>query len=128
MRYLAIVLSILFYTQIAGVLIGEGGRIHPDALSTLACTVKNRIDVGWNPHKVLNHYYAPFVPPTKQEIELVKRILTEDYDCGTVYFAYSNNDVYALGYTKYKPEKVICTATNSLCINFYERWFKKGKK
>jgi hypothetical protein len=69
---------------------GESG-VAPE---TVACVMRNRILAGWNPYKVLNHFYAPPRPVTIEELQRVTTVLRTGYNCDRrAYFQWSRSDV-----------------------------------
>lgn len=57
-RYLTallIIATLPFATAVANRCKGEFSAAIPEC----ACTVRNRIEAGWNPARVLSAYYAP---------------------------------------------------------------------
>lgn len=97
--YLITIALITNFNYIAGKLKGEGATLNED-LFVMACTVKNRLDKGWNSKRVMNAYIAPYITPSGEEIEFVKDTI-ENGDCPPVYFFYSEWAV------KNKPEQPI---------------------
>lgn len=68
------------------------------AVEACACTVKNRIDVGWNPAKVLNAYYAPDIASSADSQATVAAILAGETDCpDTYYYIWSSSDLRYIG-------------------------------
>lgn len=60
------------------------------AIAECACTVRNRIEAGWNPARVMSAYYAPDMPATPGEVASVAAILTGNEPCDpALYFMYS---------------------------------------
>lgn len=75
------------YNYYTGILLGEGGEINKD-MKELACTVKNRLDKGWSPYKVMNQYYGKYRTPTKEQVNYVKNIIENASieECSGLYF------------------------------------------
>lgn len=68
------------------------------AVQACACTVKNRIDAGWKPHNVLNHYYASDVRPASDAVQTVQATLAGELDCPpTYYYLWSHSDIARIG-------------------------------
>lgn len=114
------------FNYITGKLIGEGGRSIPEALPKLACTVKNRTQGqkrNWSPARVMEAYYASYVTPTQEEIEIVKKIVIDNASCGKEYFAYSLQDVVYLG-IKQEPLYKFCQFPTK-CLLFFSKDYKK---
>lgn len=62
------------------------------------CTVKERLENGWSPDRVLMHYYAPSVPVTPAEIKLAGAVLDGSLPCPDgMYYMFSASDVMSLG-------------------------------
>lgn len=111
---------------ITGVLSNE--TVDNDAaLYLAACTVQNRIDSGWSYDTVLNHYYAPYSEPTKDQINIVKRVLLDNSKCPNVYFVYSEQDFNSLFNEDTKYMYKICK--NNYCNIFMSKsQFRKSLK
>ena len=82
-----------YYTELAGTLIGEGGRLDDD-FETMSCTIKNRLDRGWALAKVKNAYHAKYYKPTQEHIDVLKQIIFADKstlsaECQVVYFFFT---------------------------------------
>lgn len=94
MKKLMLVLIVVLYSQlnydyIAGKLKGEGASLTED-LFIMSCTVKNRLEKGWNPKYVMNAYIAPYSNPSEEEVNFVKDVIENSDDCPAVYFFYSD--------------------------------------
>ena len=85
--YIITIALIINFNYVTGKLKGEGATLNED-LFLMTCTVKNRLDKGWNPEKVMNAYIAPYITPSEEEIAFVKDVI-ENGDCPPVYFFYS---------------------------------------
>jgi len=78
---------ILRYAQVAK---GEDGR-DP---AMPACVMRNRILRGWNPDKVLNHFYAPARRVSDSELAAVKAAVLYGAGCDErAYFQFSDSDL-----------------------------------
>jgi len=84
MTEIAFSLLLLF----AGVISAETANTL-EAYTLGACTIKTRIDAGWAPENVMNHYYAPYVKPSDEQVDIMRQVLAEEVECPPVYFAYS---------------------------------------
>jgi len=59
-----------------------------------ACVMRNRIMAGWNPDRLLGHFYAPTRPVTDEELERVREVLATGAGCDPrAYFQWSTSDV-----------------------------------
>jgi hypothetical protein len=93
------------------------------AIRECACSVRNRLDVGWSEAKVLSAYYAPDVTATPSEVEQVRRILSREAPCDpNLYFMYSRSDTI---YLKISRPPALVVRQGDREILFYARWFKK---
>lgn len=75
--------------RMASVAKGESGidLTHP------ACVMRNRIIAGWNPSRVLNHFYASPAYIDGREYELARRTILYGDGCDPrAYFQWSLND------------------------------------
>lgn len=87
-------LSVGFADQVAARCSGEASF----AVQACACTVKNRIDAGWNPHRVLTHYHAPDVRPAPAAVEVTRATLAGELDCPPAYYyLWSHTDIVQIG-------------------------------
>lgn len=68
------------------------------AVYECACTVRNRVNAGWNPNKVLSAYYAPDVRPTEQAVQDAVRGLSGIGCHDDWYFLMSHSDIKHLGW------------------------------
>lgn len=98
--------SMTFARQVVERLNGEGAisvsieSNNQDAFNYAVCTVRNRLDRGWYTSRVLEPFYAPDVPVS--DVGYIFRaynILNHltDFECGDVYYMYSNQDITYLG-------------------------------
>lgn len=116
---LLIVATLPFATAVANRCKGEASF----AVGPCACTVRNRIEAGWNPAKVLSHYYAPDVSATSAEVAEVRSILAGKASCEpALYFMYSRADVAYLGIGHHAPALVVQAGGRE--VRFYGRWFR----
>lgn len=96
------------------------------AIPLCACTVRNRLDAGWTEGRVLEAYYAPSVPASKEQIESVAAILRGEVECNPkLYFMYGAGDVRALGLGRYEP--TLTVRQGSKAVYFYSRDFRRKK-
>lgn len=76
--------------RMAQVAKGESGIDPADP----ACVMRNRIVAGWNPDRLLGHFYAPARPVTDEELERVREVLATGAGCDPrAYFQWSTSDV-----------------------------------
>lgn len=95
------------------------------AIAECACTVRNRIEAGWNPARVLEHYYASDSRATHDEVATVQAILAGDAPCDpALYFMWSRADVQHLGIGHYPPALVVQNGGRE--VRFYPRFFRRG--
>jgi len=98
--------SMLFARQVVERLNGEGAisvaieSNNENAFNYAVCTVRNRLDRGWHPSRVLEPFYAPDVPVsdvgyTFKAYNILNRLT--NFECGQVYYMYSNQDIVYLG-------------------------------
>lgn len=119
---LLIVASLPFVTAVANRCKGEFHAAIPEC----ACTVRNRLDAGWNPAKVLRHYYAVDSQATAAEVATVRSILTGATPCDpALYFMYSRADTEYLGIAHMTPALVVSDAGRE--VRFFERWYRRGE-
>lgn len=96
------------------------------AIAECACTVRNRIEAGWNPARVLEHYYASDSRATHDEVATVQAILAGDAPCDpALYFMWSRADVQHLGIGHYPPALVV--QNGGRAVMFFDRWFRRGE-
>lgn len=119
---LLIVASLPFATAVANRCKGEASFAIPEC----ACTVRNRLDVGWNPAKVLGHYYAPNAKATPAEVATVRSILTGTTPCDpALYFMFSRADTEYLGIAHMTPALIVQDGGRE--VRFFGRWFRRGE-
>jgi hypothetical protein len=117
-----IMLGLSFPEQVAQRCKGEFSA----SVAECACTVKNRLDVGWARSKVLSAYYAPDKKVTADEIYTVEDVLNEQTFCNSrYYFMYSLADTKNLGIDQVKPELIVRSGNSE--IRFFGRWFRRSK-
>jgi len=92
-----------------------------------ACTVKNRLIAGWNPAKVLNHYYAHDGITTNDEVDVVRDILNEKTYCDSrYYYLFGGGDVRNLRLTNVPPVAKYSSGHSEIWV--YDRGlFKRGR-
>ena len=89
-----------------------------------ACTVRNRLDAGWNPAKVLSAYYAPDSHASEAQVAQVADVLSGETACSAdLYFMYSRSDTVALGIEAYTPALVVQDGGRE--VRFYGWWFRR---
>ena len=102
--------------RMAQVAKGESS-LRPDAV---ACVMRNRIIAGWNPERVLNHFYAPPRTVTAEEVERIANVLRTGEGCDPrAYFQWSRADVERI---QPRPESFLFEAGGNL---FYDRYALK---
>jgi len=107
-----------FPERVAAKCTGEASFAVPEC----ACTVKNRLDVGWSEAKVLDAYYAPSISPTTNAISITTSILNEETECNKdFYFMLSLQDTYYLGLHDIKPAGKVVRVKNVSEIWLYPR-------
>ncbi len=102
--------SLDFAKEVAEKLTGEGAVTisiqsnNEDAYNYAVCTVYNRLQGGWKQDNVLDAYYATNVRTdayrTLQAYNILNGLI--DFDCGDVYYMYSNEDLVYLGISQSK--------------------------
>ena len=118
---LAVLLCLSFPEQVARRCKGE----FSDRIVECACTVKNRLNVGWLQSKVLSAYYAKDKEVTAEEIQIAKDILDGQTFCNSrYYFMYSLADTKNLGIENIQPELIIRSEGKE--VRFFSRWFRKS--
>jgi hypothetical protein len=123
MRILLLLLLLLLPTlspvAVANRCKGEASFAIPEC----ACTVLNRLDVGWAESEVLSAYYAPDAVTTSTEVEQVRQILSREATCDpALYFMYSRADTVNLGISQ-TPALIVRDGDRE--ILFFSRWFKR---
>ena len=94
------------------------------AIVPCACSVKNRIDAGWSPGKVLSAYYARPVPASDTEVNVVADVMSGAVECDpNLYFMYSSQDTIVLGIQDRQAVLVVSDGDDE--VRFYERWFRR---
>jgi len=95
----------------------------PAALVPCACTVANRLRVGWNPAKVLSAYHASDAPATPAQVAIVADVLNGETACrDDLYFMYGKGDAAAAHLAGYTPALVVKRGKQE--VWFYTRNFR----
>lgn len=104
--------------HVAGICKGEASF----AIEECACSVQNRVGAGWRPDLVMSAYYAPWIPPTEHEIELVATVLAGKTDCNPdFYYMLEPASVIHLGMSHLEPAGVIKSPDGNRRVSFYPR-------
>jgi hypothetical protein len=94
------------------------------ALPQCACTVVNRLRVGWSEYRVLDHYYAKSGRATPVQVATVAAVMDGRAACSPdLYFLYSASDVAYLGIGNYEPALVVRRGDQEVWL--FERWFRR---
>jgi hypothetical protein len=90
-----ILLLIIGLLPVAKRCAGEAG--WAEGVHLCACTVKARLDAGWNTRRVLAHYYAPDGRPDKAMLDGAAKGLAGEECPANVYYLFSATDIRRLG-------------------------------
>ncbi len=121
-RYIALAVILLHLTPAAIAARCRGEAAF--AIPACACTVKNRLSVGWSEWRVLSAYYAPSIPAIPAQIDAVADVMSGASECDpALYFMWSKSDVRALRLERFEPALVVKDGSKE--VRFYSRWFKR---
>lgn len=74
-----------FYRRIAARSAGEAS-FSEEAFAAVVCTIKNRLERGWTRETVLDHYYAPDVEPTQEQVAIAWEVLRGHRHCDARFY------------------------------------------
>jgi hypothetical protein len=98
MKTLACILSFCIILSLPDPLVQRMAQVAKGESATapdaVACVMRNRILAGWNPEKVLNHFYASPRAVTDEEVKRIANVLRTGEGCDhRAYFQWSKADV-----------------------------------
>lgn len=120
----AIILASLLWTLTPQAVARRCAGEFSAAVPQCACAIRNRLDAGWSPAKVLTAFYAPDAYASEAQVQAVADVLSGAAMCRPdLYFMYGKGDEQAAHLTGYTPALVVRHGDKE--VWFYSRNFRE---